>query len=314
MVYRNNRTVPRRRRVVRRATTTVSSRPVRRNGTRYRRTAVTRTLINRTVGTGRAFRQGSIKAHHFMDRGISCANLYPCTTSQGAGPPINFTWTWGSNNTYNQIQPSSTNSGFLYCWLPSLFSQSVVYISNRSNYNWVKPGKMIMHWRPQINAQNGPSTPASSINNGQYLLSNYKIPIEYCATPSGGTTWTGNVTSVIGNMGLMLNNYANFFDDPNTKKRSILKGDHVQSHTFVRNPTCAYPVINSISQSGSTVNPTNDWNLSYNFTAAKKMSTANMDNYYYPPVCIYLPGNSSGTFGIPFSCSWSTDFWLIDPN
>jgi len=285
----------------------------RRAPARRRRVAVTRRLIRRATGSaGRSLRNGSVKMHHFIDRGTNIQNVQMGTSSYTAP---NYYVGWSPPASMSSLTFSSTTTGTFFSWSPNIYQMSPVYQVNSVNYNWVKFGKVKMTMIPTVASIDNSSV--ASLVAGQYILSNYRIPLELmgCPVATGNTNYQNALGTTFGNTAFMLNNYANFQDDPNTKRHAIMQGNHLRRHVFIRDPTIAQPTILSTQASGSAITGENNWSLGYDFKPLHKMSTLNAQAYYYPGVVIYFPPTSSTSqFNPTYSISWSIDFYLIDPN
>jgi len=195
-----------------------------------------RTIRKRSRRVSRFGRQGSIKFHRFVDRGVGW--FYCLGTASGSGPYA-MSWPAMAVGSETMLDPSSNWTPWCISFSPT--GQSAVYNANSPNYNWVRLGKVILHLSPNTSEMTQASGSGNPTGAGKGILTNYQIPIEYMASPAAGSAFSGNIGTPAGDMALEYSSYAYFLDDPNTHARPIQMGNKVLRHKWTISPKVATP-------------------------------------------------------------------------
>jgi len=256
--------------------------------------------------------RGSIKAHHFYDRLIGVP-LFSATTSLTGST---YQVVWSATPTFSPTVALSLTpvTGTCFAWMPQPVNSSL-WVQNAYNYNWAKLGNFTLTFSPIMTSL--PQTGSTqSIANGEYILSNNKIALEYLPTAGSASsnTFSGVIPSVNGYQALSLYNYSQFQDNPETVRKPLTRRDYVCKHKYVQSATVAVPHILNAVGSGGAVNATNQWNMAYSFKKAAKMPVPDANQFYYRPTVFYLPAPTASGWVPIYDLIATFDFWLIDPN
>jgi len=288
MPFRRRTTSTRRRAPVRRSRITPRRRTTTRRRTTFRRRAK-KSSIPRLIG--------STRMHHYIDR-TQAVLLNFLTITAGTGA-------WNPGTALTAVQTViQTNNDQFFCWKPQL-SYSALFLSLGPFYQYFKPGKCTMTWRPDASVYQSAAPVTGNVAGfTRYLASNYKIPLAqlpYLATANSFPTVISPMQS-----------YGTFIDDADTKKHAIVSANIFKTHKFFQNPLIAQPLIADLQ---NYVSGGNEPTTLYNWKLAGKMPMQASGEYTYPGVIVCVPAGSAGfpSGNIQWSVECTFEFEMLEP-